>query len=80
MYIDIPIYSSDIIGTILLYGTDYEIIDNIGKQSPDIALGTNDDIGGAGDNGMMFVRHFFSYFLGKVINNTIHSIWSKSIF
>lgn len=36
------------------YGTDYEIIDNIGKQSPDIALGTNDDIGGAGDNGMMF--------------------------
>ena len=29
------------------YSTDYEIIDNIGKQSPDIALGTN-------DNGMMF--------------------------
>lgn len=36
------------------YTTDYEIIDNIGKQSPDIALGTNDDVGGAGDNGMMF--------------------------
>ena len=36
------------------YDADYEIIDNIGKQSPDIALGTNDDIGGAGDNGMMF--------------------------
>lgn len=30
----------------------YEIIDNIGKQSADIALGV--DIGGAGDQGMMF--------------------------
>ena len=30
----------------------YEIIDNVGKQSPDIAQGV--DIGGAGDNGMMF--------------------------
>jgi len=36
------------------YGTNYEIIDNIGKQSPDIALGTNELVGGAGDNGMMF--------------------------
>ena len=36
------------------YRTDYEIIDNIGKQSLDIALGTNDEVGGAGDNGMMF--------------------------
>lgn len=36
------------------YSTNYEIIDNIGKQSPDIALGTNDEVGGAGDNGMMF--------------------------
>lgn len=36
------------------YNTDYEIIDNIGKQSRDIALGTNDLVGGAGDNGMMF--------------------------
>ena len=36
------------------YSTDYEIIDNIGKQSPDIALGTNDTVNGAGDNGMMF--------------------------
>lgn len=36
------------------YSTDYEIIDNLGKQSPDIALGTNDEVGGAGDNGMMF--------------------------
>ena len=30
------------------------IIINISKQSPDIALGTNDDIGGAGDQGIMF--------------------------
>ncbi len=36
------------------YNTDYKIIDNIGKQSPDIALGTCDEVGGAGDNGMMF--------------------------
>ena len=36
------------------YSTDYEIVDNIGKQSPDIALGTNDNVNGAGDNGMMF--------------------------
>lgn len=36
------------------YNTNYEIIDNIGKQSIDIALGTNNEIGGAGDNGMMF--------------------------
>ena len=27
------------------YKTDYEIIDTIGKQSPDIALGTNDEVG-----------------------------------
>lgn len=36
------------------YETDLEIIDNLGKQSPDIALGTNEEILGAGDNGMMF--------------------------
>ena len=36
------------------YSTDYEVIDNIGKQSLDIALGTNEEVGGAGDNGMMF--------------------------
>lgn len=34
------------------YPTNYEIIDNIGKQSSDIAQGV--DIGGAGDQGMMF--------------------------
>ena len=31
-----------------------EVIVNISKQSPDIALGTNDEVGGAGDQGMMF--------------------------
>ena len=31
-----------------------KIIINISKHSPDIAMGTNDDIGGAGDQGMMF--------------------------
>ena len=36
------------------YLTDYEIINNIGIQSKDIALGTNDDVLGAGDQGMMF--------------------------
>ncbi len=36
------------------YKTDYEIINNLGLQSEDIALGTNDEIGGAGDQGMMF--------------------------
>lgn len=36
------------------YSTNYEIISNIGLQSPDIALGTNEKVGGAGDNGMMF--------------------------
>lgn len=36
------------------YSSDYEIINNIGLQSPDIALGTNSSVNGAGDNGMMF--------------------------
>lgn len=36
------------------YSDKYEIIDNIGRQSEDIALGTNDVVKGAGDNGMMF--------------------------
>ena len=39
------------------YGFDCDtcgIIVNIDEQSSDIALGTNDDVGGAGDQGMMF--------------------------
>ena len=34
------------------YNDNYEIIDNLGKQSPDIAQGV--DVGGAGDQGMMY--------------------------
>ena len=34
------------------YKTNYKIIDNLGKQSPDIAQGV--DVGGAGDQGMMY--------------------------
>ncbi len=36
------------------YSDKYKIVDNIGRQSEDIALGTNDVVKGAGDNGMMF--------------------------
>ena len=36
------------------YSTNYEIINNLGVQSIDIARGTNNEVGGAGDNGMMF--------------------------
>ncbi len=36
------------------YKDNYEIVNNLGHQSRDIALGTNDAVGGAGDQGMMF--------------------------
>lgn len=36
------------------YNDDFEVINNLGVQSADIALGTNDEVNGAGDNGMMF--------------------------
>ena len=36
------------------YNDNFEIINNLGIQSKDIALGTNDVVCGAGDNGMMF--------------------------
>ena len=39
------------------YGFDADtcaVLANIDGQSPDIALGTNDEVGGAGDQGMMF--------------------------
>jgi S-adenosylmethionine synthetase len=32
----------------------YTVFNDVGLQSPDIALGTNDRVGGSGDNGMMF--------------------------
>lgn len=34
------------------YDDNYEIVDNLGKQSADIAMGV--DVGGAGDQGMMY--------------------------
>lgn len=36
------------------YDNNVEIINNLGVQSSDIAMGTNDLVNGAGDNGMMF--------------------------
>ena len=36
------------------YSDEYEIVNNLGAQSRDIALGTNEKVGGAGDQGMMF--------------------------
>ena len=36
------------------YNLNYKIINNLGVQSPDIAMGTNEKKLGAGDNGMMF--------------------------
>ena len=37
------------------YKDDYKIINNLGLQSIDIARGTNEEVMGAGDQGMMFV-------------------------
>lgn len=36
------------------YKDTYDLVIDIGQQSADIALGTNDEVGGAGDQGMMF--------------------------
>ena len=40
------------------YGYDWEpeVINFLGKQSPDIALGTNDEANGAGDQGWQYAR------------------------
>ena len=58
-YVDIPkIVRETIRGigyTRAKYGFDADtcaVITNIDEQSPDIALGTNDNVGGAGDQGM----------------------------
>ena len=60
-YVDIPGTAREVICSIgydrAKYGFDCEtcgVITNIDGQSPDIALGTNDEVAGAGDQGMMF--------------------------
>ncbi len=60
-YVDIPGIARDVIRGIgydrAKYGFDCDtcgVITNIDGQSPDIALGTNDNVAGAGDQGMMF--------------------------
>ena len=60
-YVDIPGTAREVIRSIgydrAKYGFDCDtcgVIANIDGQSPDIALGTNDDVAGAGDQGMMF--------------------------
>ena len=60
-YVDIPGIARQVIRDIgydrAKYGFDCDtcgVITNIDNQSPDIALGTNDEVAGAGDQGMMF--------------------------
>ena len=60
-YVDIAETARDVIRSIgydrAKYGFDCDtcgVIVNIDGQSPDIALGTNDEVSGAGDQGMMF--------------------------
>ena len=60
-YVDIPGTAREVIRSIgydrAKYGFDCDtcgVITNIDGQSPDIALGTNDNVAGAGDQGMMF--------------------------
>ena len=60
-YVDIPGTAREVIRSIgydrAKYGFDCDtcgVITNIDGQRPDIALGTNDDVAGAGDQGMMF--------------------------
>ena len=60
-YVDIQKIVRDVVREIgydrAKYGFDCDtcgVIVNIDEQSADIALGTNDEIGGAGDQGMMF--------------------------
>ena len=60
-YVDIQSIARQVIRDIgytrAKYGFDADtcaVLTNIDEQSPDIALGTNDTVGGAGDQGMMF--------------------------
>lgn len=51
------------------YSTNYEILNNLGMQSSDIALGTNENVLGAGDNGLMFgyANHESNQFLPTAV-------------
>ena len=60
-YVDIPSIVRNVVRDIgytrAKFGFDAEtcaVLTSIDEQSPDIALGTNDEVGGAGDQGMMF--------------------------
>ncbi len=60
-YVDIPAIARQVVRDIgytrAKFGFDADtcaVLTNIDEQSPDIALGTNDEVGGAGDQGMMF--------------------------
>ncbi len=60
-YVDIPSVARQVVREIgytrAKYGFDADtcaVITSIDEQSPDIAMGTNDQVGGAGDQGMMF--------------------------
>ena len=60
-YVDIQSIAREVIRDIgytrAKYGFDADtcaVLTNIDEKSPDIALGTNDEVGGAGDQGMMF--------------------------
>ncbi len=60
-YVDIPGIAREVVKDIgydrAKYGFDCDtcgVIASIDGQSPDIALGTNDEVAGAGDQGMMF--------------------------
>ena len=60
-YVDIQSIAREVIRDIgytrAKYGFDADtcaVLTNIDEQSTDIALGTNDEVGGAGDQGMMF--------------------------
>ena len=60
-YVDIPHIVREVVRSIgydrAKYGFDCDtcgVITSIDEQSADIALGTNDEVGGAGDQGMMF--------------------------
>lgn len=52
--LDVEKIAKNVLSKVGYNADEYKIINNIGTQSADIALGTNDAVGGAGDQGMMF--------------------------